>query len=672
MAELVQVEAVNFRAFPTATISLSTSGLVLVAGPNNSGKSALLSVFDVLAGTTPEKVHHYFGDRAGVTAMWLLDEQERLALLGRTPDPQRLVSGGVAQHLVWEFGELHGLIQPTAVRFNYRDDWRYLARLEATSSRGGWQMHTARAQDALNGEELDKSSRTSGNGDPIRDSLEHFHAIPVARDVLRKWRSGYFHFRPLRQVSGRSAPLTNVSPKLAADGSNLATVLLYLQTNEQHTWSKLLRLIASIIPDVGELMTPVSGGACEITFMDPAVKGRFQHNLKDLGTGVEQLLMLLVVGLTRAATTVVLEDPEIGLHPSAQRALLSLLQDWSRRRVVLAATHSATMLDWTSPSSTVIAVRRRAGVSTASLVTTERAEVLRELGVRMSDVLSAERILILEGPTDKEILDAWFHDVLRSPQMVVLMGGGGYDARHADLLAEWLEAADRLSERRILYIRDRDELSGDFLSKLEASKNVFMLPGREIENLLLDYEAIAEVINEELRRQGNPLIAGEQVAGVARSTADRLKQTVVMKRVMADLAEPIRLVDNNMRKTLARSIPTEETLTAAAVSRIPERTEVEARIGTAWAIHSQAIESSWDSEWENLAPGADVLKGIWMHFLSRGYSKAQDGPALARRMKNPPIALRTALKDFMGNPENAIARVDASAACAQQNNWSPR
>ncbi|MFD8967697.1 AAA family ATPase [Streptomyces sp. NPDC059568] len=651
MAELVRVEAENFRAFRKCALDIGSSGLVLVAGPNNSGKSALLSMLDVLAGTTPERVEHFFGGRTSVTATWRLTQKERAELLSAAPDVEHLIASGVAEYLMWEFGELLGSIQPVAVGFNYGDGWRHLARLEAQNV-WSWRL-TATSLEALlaGNDEPALATRSSGSGE-IGDALNLFSGIPVAQDVLRRWRQGYFHFQPLRQANGRSASLSNVSGTLEPNGSNLATVLLHLQTNEPRVWSNLLQLIVDIIPNVGNLMTPVSGATCEITFSDSIVRGGFQHNLKDLGTGVEQLLMLLVVGLTRTARTVILEDPEIGLHPSAQRALLGLLQDWSRYGPILAATHSAAMLDWTSPSSTVIAVSRKNGVSEATVVTTERASVLRELGMRMSDVLSAERILVLEGPTDRDILDIWFRDVLRSPRVVVLQGGGGYDARHADLLATWLTAADQLGQRRVLYVRDRDELSGAFLKKLESSPNTFLLPGREIENLLLNYEAIAKVISKErASQQRNDPVTPTEIATAARSAADELKQMVVMKRVMTELAEPIRLVDNNMRRKLARASPSEETLIAAVTDRVPQRDGIQAHISKAWTAHSQAVNATWDQDWETLAPGADVLKSIWQNFLARGYSKSTDGPSLAEEIKTPPKTLRDIFDTFMSDSE---------------------
>ncbi|MCC2275481.1 AAA family ATPase [Streptomyces sp. ET3-23] len=642
MQHLVRVEAEQFRAFEEVALDLGRRGLILVTGPNNVGKSALLSILDALAGITPEGSQHY-GRPSSITATWELTSGGRRRMLADVPDADNLFQGELATHLKVKFGDLLGKLQPVAVSVSAAEDWLELGHLDMTVS-GQWKISRRSLTDALKDDQT-WTNEVSGGGPP-GDTLSYFG--PIVQDTVEHWRARYFHFQPLRQTSGRTAQLRGITPTLATDGSNLATVLLHLQTNQPETWAQIRRLVSEIIPDVGELMTPVNGDQCEIVFWSNERRDLTPRNLKDLGTGVEQLLMLLVAGLTQQARTVVLEDPEIGLHPSAQRALLGLLQDWSRGRMILAATHSAAMLDWTSPSTTVVAVRRRRGVSTADVVTTERAEVLRELGIRMSDILSAERILVLEGPTDRDILDIWFADVLRNPRVVVLNGGGGSDARHADLLADWLADADQLGQRRVLYVRDRDEMSEAAAARLRASGNVFVLPVREVENLLLDAEAVTKLINQERGKQNKEQMAVSEVAKAMRTGADELRQTVVLKRVMAEL-NPIRLADNKLRAKLAKAQADEKALAAAVTERIPLRGEVEALIGTAWAAHTRTVDDTWEQNWKALAPGADVLGTVMTRLLDRGYSKGTDGPALARFIQDPPAALRDEFDKFMAD-----------------------
>lgn len=253
----------------------------------------------------------------------------------------------------------------------------------------------------------------------------------------------------------------------------------------------------------------------------------------------------------------------------------------------------------------------------------------------------------MEGPTDKEILDTWFPAVLNNPRVVIIRGGGGYNARHAGLFASWLDEADGLGQRRVLYVRDRDELSAEFLAKLEASENVYVLPCRELENLMLDDEAIAAVINAERERLGKEAVTVEDVSTSTREFADELQQVVVLKQTMADLAEPIRLVDHKMRGNLAKQSADKSALTAEVLARVPTAEAIEEKISSTWEQHDGDTSSSWDADWKNLAPGEEVLEGLWQKYLGRKYKKSKDGLALAEAMEQPPQVLRDLLDKFM-------------------------
>lgn len=89
---------------------------------------------------------------------------------------------------------------------------------------------------------------------------------------------------------------------------------------------------------------------------------------------------------------------------------------------------------------------------------------------------------------------------------------GGDNARHADQLAEWLAGVDRIGLRRVLYLRDRDELSPSVLRTLERSETVAVLQRRELENYLLDAEAVAEVLGP-LVKEGEPAPTASDISG---------------------------------------------------------------------------------------------------------------------------------------------------------------
>jgi hypothetical protein len=96
------------------------------------------------------------------------------------------------------------------------------------------------------------------------------------------------------------------------------------------------------------------------------------------------------------------------------------------------------MLDWAPGGEKLWLIAREHGTSDANPVDENRLALLHSLGVHPSDILSAERVIIVEGPSDEDILGVWFPDLLRNPRIAVLQGEGGDNARHASRFAEWL------------------------------------------------------------------------------------------------------------------------------------------------------------------------------------------------------------------------------------------
>jgi len=104
-----------------------------------------------------------------------------------------------------------------------------------------------------------------------------------------------------------------------------------------------------------------------------------------------------------------MEEPESGLHPGAQHLLLEHLLEWARTRLLVVSTHSTVFLDQKDPELTrTHLVRRVDGIASLTEAVDDGVEALRLVGVRLSDVASAERVLLVEGDSDVEVLRAWF------------------------------------------------------------------------------------------------------------------------------------------------------------------------------------------------------------------------------------------------------------------------
>jgi hypothetical protein len=323
--------------------------------------------------------------------------------------------------------------------------------------------------------------------------------------------------------------------------------LHYLLTDHTELFERVGTLIAQVVPGIGRLRVPTGGNQMRVVFGT----GVDALNLKDLGTGVEQLLMAIVVGLTEEPPfTLLIEEPETNLNPAAQRALLGLLQGWAADRLIIAATHSPVMLDWSPAGDRLWLVTREQGASHVERVNADPLPLLDALGVRLSDVLSADRVLVVEGASDQDVLQVWFPQVLRNPRVAVLQGHGGQNARHAGQLAEWLADTDRVGLRQVLYLRDRDELAPEVLERLSQSRSVHVLRRREIENYLLNPDAIAAVIRP-LVPKNETAPDSAAIAEALNSAADNLRRKIVINRTAQRMTPPRQLMDTTLRKRLA-------------------------------------------------------------------------------------------------------------------------
>jgi hypothetical protein len=654
----------NFRAFESAEIRLPGYGLVLVAGANNAGETALLSAFDVIAGDHGDITSLRHGgteEPARLRVTFDLDQAERAAILEKAPGGQTMLDAGVLSSLqfVYEQWADQGLkirevlgswaalgLQPVArMRAELASDEFTFEAVEAFQRNDSQEAQPGQVLDVQGEAQRVLIARIGqqGGGSGLDSYLPAYPDLAPIWAMMIAWRSRFYHFRALRTGTQRSQNLS--SPEnLDPAGNSLAGVLHYLATDRHHLFEQARDLIAQVVPDIGMLQVRTGGDKMRVVFEG----GAGDLNLKDLGTGVEQLLMTLVVGLTEAAPfTLLIEEPETNLNPAAQRALLGLLQGWASDRLIIAATHSPVMLDWSPAGDRLWLVTREQATSRVEPVSADPLPLLDALGVRLSDVLSADRVLVVEGTSDEDVLQVWFPEVLRNPRVAVLRGHGGDNARHADQLAEWLAGTDRAGLRQVLYLRDHDELAPEMLARLTRFQSVHVLQRREIENYLLDPDAIAEVLRP-LVPPGTPEPDGPVIAEALQSAAEKLRQKIVINRVARRVVPALPLMDTTLRQRLADDGVDLNGFTDSVIERLMTPTDLRAQITAAWGEAEADVASHTGEALLEIAPGEEILDALFLQYAGRHYNKRVHGPAIAAAM-SPPVELAELLGTFMAD-----------------------
>jgi hypothetical protein len=150
-----------------------------------------------------------------------------------------------------------------------------------------------------------------------------------------------------------------------------------------------------------------------------------------------------------------IDEPEVGLHPAAQRRVASALAGLPTYGVqTVVATHAPVFVNAAPPAGLRLIRSRRDGVENRGSIAVEAVdlrEITDELGISPADVLLARRFLVVEGPSDALILQNWARALgqeLRSAGVQVVPVEGHTTA---PLVARFLTVAFEGAEFLVLF-----------------------------------------------------------------------------------------------------------------------------------------------------------------------------------------------------------------------------
>ncbi len=224
--------------------------------------------------------------------------------------------------------------------------------------------------------------------------------------------------------------------------------------------------------------------------------------LESLGTGIHEVIILATAATILENTVICMEEPELHLNPLLQKKLVRYLQSTSNQYFI--TTHSAALMD--TPDAEIYHIRMENGQSIVERASsdTQRSEICQDLGYHPSDLLQANCVIWVEGPSDRIYLNYWIN--AHSPTLIEgihysIMFYGGRLASH--LSGEDLDQTSienfislRRLNRRGVIVLDSDEseeneginetkqrLCVEF-NKDEKHGFAWLTQGREIENYL--------------------------------------------------------------------------------------------------------------------------------------------------------------------------------------------
>ncbi|MCR5219573.1 MAG: AAA family ATPase [bacterium] len=202
-------------------------------------------------------------------------------------------------------------------------------------------------------------------------------------NAISNWMVYHFHDTSPASPMRRSEIIED-NFRLRHNGSNLAPFLLSLKNTFFSSYDEIVNAIRLVLPFFDDFILDIfKYGEAEKVRLSWRQKGSdFPMQPYHLSDGSIRFICLATALLQpNPPSTIIIDEPELGLHPEAIRMLGELMQDAAKRAQLIVATQSPLLLDQFAVEDIVV-VRREGGQSVFSrLQRDDFAEWLEEYSV---------------------------------------------------------------------------------------------------------------------------------------------------------------------------------------------------------------------------------------------------------------------------------------------------
>jgi energy-coupling factor transporter ATP-binding protein EcfA2 len=211
-----------------------------------------------------------------------------------------------------------------------------------------------------------------------------------------------------RRKSAYKAPYGPVH-QLDPEATNMAGRLAYILAAEKRLSDSIDKFVSEVIPGCpGFTVKAVKPDVTAEAAMQQIYVG--DYPLEAVGGGVEQTLAIAIALIAEdPKCNLLIEEPETNLHPSSQRTLVRKIMELRQDRTIFITTHSPVILNEIARYEGVNVYRIWPNMAegekiTPSQTTSNFRDALDGIGARPSDILQANCVVWVEGPTEAIVL----------------------------------------------------------------------------------------------------------------------------------------------------------------------------------------------------------------------------------------------------------------------------
>ncbi len=330
---LEKLEIFGFRSL--RDIKLELKPINVLIGANGAGKSNLIEVFRLLKSLQNNSLQLYIGKAGGANSL--------------------LHYGASVTH---EMG--------VYIYVNTSENLiKYGMRLTAIAG-DSLIFADESVTDFEEGKSTPKQHLGTAHKESLLNSADYQHDLMATAVRTQLENSQVFHFHDTSETARLRANCDIENHHtLMSDGSNLAAILYKLREIKRPYYERIVKTVRLIAPFFKDfvLKPEINPNYIQLRWRDQNSDYEFRaHQLSDGTLRTMVLITLLLQPESDLPTLIVLDEPELGLHPYAINIIASLIHRVSTQTQIMLATQSSTFLDYFEPEQ-VIVVEHQQGVS---------------------------------------------------------------------------------------------------------------------------------------------------------------------------------------------------------------------------------------------------------------------------------------------------------------------
>ena len=412
---IASINIANYRCFQSLSLR-PKEGLNTMVGENSVGKSAVFSAISQLllqtggetAFTQDDLRYGKLGEGSTVRIELALDLDEQRELIYRLlPQPLNATKAAI----------IHERMAPFLNNAEVRFDWKEAVRRSYIKLGPMHIFGNKASSEIVQGGQTSKLEKLlntlisdTATFEDLLANRDFWQAQDVEKRIgnLLSDRFRIFsEFRSRPRSSGRSTNLESF------EGSDTASVLLNLKNHadarERARYTAIYSEFSDFFPHLTfeAVETQPGGQIADVQFVE---RGQdYAIPLSNVGAGVAELLTLLTNLVARQGYVLVIEEPELHLHPQAKRRLQEMVRESAVDNQLFVITHDPCFVDPDHLHTLTRFWATDLGTKKASLAPSITRKTIGQLqtamrGVANREMLFARALLLVEDESQMNII----------------------------------------------------------------------------------------------------------------------------------------------------------------------------------------------------------------------------------------------------------------------------